>query len=311
MLLPISAVIPTAQRPAVLKRTLQSLYEGSAQPAEIILVDRSDSEEFSLTARHIENWQGENVQITHLAASTSGAAAQRNEGIAHTTQEHLLFMDDDVILEPDCLEKVWNCLEAEQDAGAASAMISNQKYHSPGFISSRLFAWFAGEKLASYAGRCIGPACNILPSDQSTLPAHAKIDWLNAGCTIYKKNILPEPVFDSHFQGASICEDLALSLRVGKTHSLYNVREALLFHDSQPGSHKSSASKNTAMKVRNRRYILNNIIADNSLKTKLQLAALSLWENIGTLHDPKEIARFPQRLYGVCCGLFSKIETVS
>ena len=42
--LPISAVVPTRNRAAFLRRTLESLAHQSAQPAEIILVDASEGD---------------------------------------------------------------------------------------------------------------------------------------------------------------------------------------------------------------------------------------------------------------------------
>lgn len=44
-LLPISAIVPTRDRAAVFRRTLESLAQQSVQPVEMIVVDGSDGEE--------------------------------------------------------------------------------------------------------------------------------------------------------------------------------------------------------------------------------------------------------------------------
>ena len=61
-------------------------------------------------------------------------------------------------------------MEGNARMGGISAMITNQRYISPGRVSRSLFRILNGQSAKSYAGKCIGPAFNILPEDNPELP---------------------------------------------------------------------------------------------------------------------------------------------
>src|SRR5437868_3995529 len=103
-------------------------------------------------------------------------------------------------------------------------MILNQHYGRPGLVSRIIFTLMNGRREKSFAGRVIGPGINLLPEDRQDLPEVVPVDWLNLGCTIYRREALPDPPFRSNFTGYSLMEDLTLSLEVGKTWNLANVR---------------------------------------------------------------------------------------
>src|SRR6202041_2328490 len=97
MLPRLSLIVATKDRPADLRRLLESLKAQSVIPAEIIVVDASASPvghvvgEFqSLPIRYRKHWP-------------PSAAAQRNAGVnACTSQSNLIgFVDDDTTFECD------------------------------------------------------------------------------------------------------------------------------------------------------------------------------------------------------------------
>src|SRR5437762_10351673 len=123
-------------------------------------------------------------------------------------------------------------------------MIANQHSCSPGLASRTVLRLIHGKGESSYAGRVICPAVNLLPEDSDDLPEIVPVEWLNLGCTIYRRDALPSPPFDSFFRGYSLMEDVVLSLRVAERGwKLANVRTARIFHDSQPGVHKSDIAE--------------------------------------------------------------------
>jgi GT2 family glycosyltransferase len=124
-----------------------------------------------------------------------------------------------------------------------------------------MFTLMHGRNETSFAGKVIGPAINLLPEDRANLPEVVPVEWLNTTCTIYRREALPTPVFESIFVGYSLLEDLALSLRVAQSGwKLANARTARVFHDSQPGTHKDDLACNLAMDVCNRHYVLKNVL---------------------------------------------------
>ncbi|OAI50989.1 glycosyltransferase [Planctomycetaceae bacterium SCGC AG-212-F19] len=301
MLLPVSAVIPTRNRPGPLERTLASLAEQSAQPHEIVVIDASDGPE---TARLCcRPFAALRSSVMYLPARTRGAAAQRNEGIRAASQDVIGFMDDDVILEPGCLDRLWQALAADAALGGVNALIVNQQYLPPSRLTCRLYTLLHGRALASYAGRCIGPAVNLLPGDRPDIPEVVPVDWLNLGCTLYRREALPEPVFDPFFTGYSMFEDLALSLVVGRKWKLASVRTARLFHDSQPSDEKNRVGAMATMELINRHYVMTTVLGRHDLAHYMKLILFESYLLAAALKTRRGRRRFFTLLRGKCRAL--------
>lgn len=273
--LPISAIVPTLERPAALGRTLDSLSLQGALPAELVVIDGSaDSSSKRVVEQYAAQWSPQCV-VQWQSASLLGAAAQRNQGMALATQSALWFFDDDVVFEEGCLERLWQALESDRALAGVNAMITNQSYHPPGLVSRTVFAMLNGRRESTYAGRILGPAVNLLPEDKDDLPEVVPVEWLNTTCTLYRRAALPEPPFDSVFTGYSLMEDVTLSLRVARNMKLANVRTARIFHDSQPGAHKSDPRKLGCMELVNRHYVMTQILQRVRFR---DFCKLWLWE---------------------------------
>lgn len=257
--LPITAVIPTLDRPGSLQRALKSLGQDYL-PAEIIVIDASESPSTREMLDYVQRLMLVSCRIRWVAAQARGAAVQRNQGCALVTQPVLWFFDDDVVFEEQCLERLWRALESDPGLGGVNAMITNLQYHPPGLVSRMVFALMNGKREPTYAGRILGPAVNLLPEDRDDLPEVVPVEWLNTGCTLYRREALPAPPFDSIFTGYSLMEDVTLSLRVGQHWRLANARTARIFHDSQPGSHKSDPRVLGCMELVNRHYVMTRIL---------------------------------------------------
>lgn len=273
---PLSAIVPTRERAAVLQKMLASLGEQSVLPAELIVVDASSGGD---SRRVVEQFAAaaaaRGCKALWQAAAVAGAAAQRNQGMALASQPLIGFFDDDIAFEPDCIARLWRALAGDPALGGVNAMIVNQRYQPPGAVSRAMFRLMAGEAAASYAGRVLGPAVNLLPEDDDRLPEVVPVEWLNLGATIYRRALLPEPPFDAFFTGYSLGEDLALSLKVGARARLANVRSARIFHDSQPGAYKSDAAALSRMRLVNRHYVMTQILRRRRAS---DYAKLALWE---------------------------------
>lgn len=273
--IPVSVLIPTRNRSAVLGRTLESLSAQGGCPAELVVVDASsDTATKELAEEYAVRWKS-GCAVKWVAATQLGAAVQRNQGVALATQPFILFCDDDILFEPDCVARLWRAMQSDPKLGGVNAMITNQKYHPPGLVSRMVFTLMHGRRGKSFAGKVIGPAVNLLPEDQEDLPDVVPVDWLNLGATIYRRAALPEPVFDSMFTGYSLMEDLTLSLRVGSKWKLANARTARIFHDSQPGSHKADNAVLAEMELVNRHYVMTQVLGRRRLG---DYGRLFLWE---------------------------------
>ncbi len=278
-----SIIIPTANRASILFKTLESIASQNTQPENIVIIDASLSNETEkILEQKFKNLASE---LIYRRATFSGAATQRLQGISLTQQPFVFFMDDDILLQPNCINNLWQCINSENDIGAVNAMITNQKYHQPGRITRFWYRFMHGKRLPSYAGMCIGPAWNLLPEDSDTLPLWNKVEWLNSTCALYRRQALPDPVFDKHFTGYSLLEDVALSITVAKKWKLYNVREAKIFHDSQPGFHKDKIIAFSKMELVNRHYVMTRIMGKKGIGIYLKLLVFELWGMISILNS--------------------------
>ena len=274
-ILPISVVIPTRNRSLVLKKTLTTIAQQSVQPHEVIIIDASENED---TSKIISaGITGLESKLVYRKAIVKGAASQRNEGIAISTEPFIAFMDDDVYLEANCFLLLWKALNSAADVGGVNALITNQQFHLPGRISRTVYRLFtSAEQLKNLQGKTIGPSVNFLCSEKNEL-AWIPVDWLNLGLTIYRKAALPEPVFDPYFTGYSFMEDAALSFVVNRKWKLYTVRDARIFHDSQPGDHKNNVEQLAEMEMVNRYYIMTRILKKTSFKNKIDFIIFQLF----------------------------------
>ncbi len=273
--IPVAAVIATKDRAASLARILDSLAAQGILPAEVIAVDGSVGDDSRMV---LENWGAKfapQVAVRWQRAEKLGAAIQRNQGIAVVTQPFVWFMDDDIVFEPECVSRLWRAMDADPKLGGVNAMITNQQYHPPGMVSRTLFTLLHGRRERSFAGKLIGPAVNLLPEDWGDLPEVVPVEWLNTTCTLYRREALPQPPFDSIFTGYSMMEDVTLSVRVGRSWRLANARTARIFHDSQPGAHKTDASALAAMELVNRHYVMTEILGRRRWADYLRLF---VWE---------------------------------
>ena len=274
--IPASAIVPTRDRSDVLRRTLESLLHQMHIPQELIVIDASRDD----SSRQVVQWFAAisatyGGHVTWKPANNLGAAAQRNEGLEFATQEVVWFFDDDILFKPDCVNRLWRALERDPLLGGVSAMIVNQSYHPPGNVSRLLFQIMAGHAEPSYAGRVLGPAVNLLPEDRDDLPDVVPVEWLNLGCTLYRRKALPQPPFPAHFTGYSLMEDVTLSLIVGRRWKLANARNARIYHDSQPGEHKADNVNLARMSVVNRYYVMSVVLGR---RRPTDIAKLILWE---------------------------------
>ena len=255
---------------------LESLALQSVQPVEMIVVDASTNDETRQLCE--SSLTGLATQIVYHRATKTGAAPQRNQAIRHATQNAVWFIDDDVTLEPNCLEQLWAALGSDSAMGGVNAMIVNQKYSPPGIASRLLFQFLHGRRETSYAGKCIGPALHLLPEDRPDLPEVVSMEWLNTTCTLYRRQALPEPPFPRHFRGYSLMEDVALSLRVGRHWKLANARLARVFHDTQSGGdHKEDIKSLSEMELINRYFVMTRILNKCRSIDYLKLTVLELF----------------------------------
>ncbi|MCC6356948.1 MAG: glycosyltransferase family 2 protein, partial [Verrucomicrobiae bacterium] len=300
MSIPVSAVIATKDRPEKLANLFRSIRAQDVSLAEVVVVDASADGRTKALCDGPEAPQS----TRWMQATNAGAACQRNEGVAATTQPQVLFADDDVVLEGGCLRALWEALQSDDALGGVNAIVTNQQYHVPGRVSRAFYAWLNGSPLANYAGRCIGPGLNFLPEDRAGLPDAIPVDWVNLGATLYRREALPSPPFQAHFVGYSLSEDLALSLTVAKAWKLASARKARVFHDTGEGRRRLGVARGAAMELVNRHFIMTEVRGMRRAGDYGKLLAWELFSIASGLRSAGGWTRLPAVLVGKIRGIF-------
>jgi len=101
----ISVIIPTYNRNRPLRTTLESLLSQNPAPAEILVIDQSEAHDTD-TSNFLQDLI-ESQKIEYLRQDVPNAQRARNLGIAKARSEVLLFLDDDIVAEPNLIEAHW------------------------------------------------------------------------------------------------------------------------------------------------------------------------------------------------------------
>jgi GT2 family glycosyltransferase len=124
---PIDVLVPTYGRPGALAVTLTSLWAQTYGDYRVIISDQHESEDAATVGEvkavvRLLRADGHPVEI-HKHLPRRGMAEQRNFLLERAASPYVLFLDDDVILEPDLLDRLVRALERTGCGFVGSAVI--------------------------------------------------------------------------------------------------------------------------------------------------------------------------------------------
>lgn len=98
----VSVIVPTHERPLALERCLEALaaQDLGAGSFEVIVVDDSAAASVAIDARHTAR-----LTLRVIHSGGRGAADARNLGAASAAADLLLFLDDDIVAQPDLVRR--------------------------------------------------------------------------------------------------------------------------------------------------------------------------------------------------------------
>jgi glycosyltransferase involved in cell wall biosynthesis len=208
-----SVIIPTKNRADDLRRALDSLLIQTRRPDEIVIVDQSSipvlqSTEFPIPLVYI------------YAPYISGAAVARNVAMDQATGDIWLYLDDDVILEPNYVEEIVASYSPE--VSGVSGIITN--YSIPP-VSRRLFETVFVR----------GP----FHDDRQPVYWHAndlrfrgpqRVRQFGCGVMSFRASVVRDLRFDTKLTGCSLAEDIDFCARLSRDAVLLIAPKARLFH---------------------------------------------------------------------------------
>ena len=128
-----SLVIPSRGRSTLLRATVESILQGDQVPAELIVVDQSDTPDPALSTLTTERA----CRFRYLWTPIAGVSRARNTGIAAAEHEILVFTDDDVAVTPSWFgELVRALLRAGPRAAVSGQVLPGPAQTRGGFVPS-------------------------------------------------------------------------------------------------------------------------------------------------------------------------------
>lgn len=230
----ISVIVPTIGRPESLHALLDSLAAQSRKPDEVIVSDGSNGEEVArVVAQPI--WTSRGLNVKRVSVQPPNAVSQRVAAIAESRAEYLLLLDDDVVLEPDCVAQMVRAVSADRGIAGAVADFSNQSWPQP----TRAWRWYMrfglGMAEGSWQGQVVGP---LLRFGYNPLPsAVAPMAWLTTGTTLVRRSAydLAGGFSDFFLRRSTINEDVDLGLKIAKVGRIVFCPSARMAHWHAPG----------------------------------------------------------------------------
>jgi glucosyl-dolichyl phosphate glucuronosyltransferase len=233
-----SVLVPTRNRPDDLRVFVRSLVVQTRKPDELVVVDSGD------LAHPIEEilrtgLEGSGIALIY-ARSEAGTSLQRNVAVGLSRGEILVFCDDDVVLSPECIDKLLACFDLERTppVGGAAGTIVNAPYAGKAVeIVYGLFGlthWSDRDDPRLYASggvRYVARPTRILdvPVTSSTI-------------TAFRRACFDGERWAEFLPGYTLNEDVELSFRIAKKWTLVQTPHARAVHNESPAGRHTFAS---------------------------------------------------------------------
>ncbi len=223
-----SVVTPTFYRPAEVVGLLKNLSEQTMLPKEVILVDGAPADE-KATEEAVRQIEKELPFEVNYFRHDRGTAVQRNAGIDVAQGEFIALIDDDVRLEKDFLERIYEafCDDAEQTVGGIVGYRTNRHFKSE---ESERWRWYKRLKLLTvyepgrYDFNCGYPINNNM---QAPFAGTRTVDFMTTACAVWRRKVFDSGLrFHPFFRDYGILEDAHLSLRAGREWTLLQCGDA-------------------------------------------------------------------------------------
>lgn len=211
---PISLIIPTYNRSNSLMETITSYLCAETLPNEIIVVDQSIEETFSLNAVFLNNIKKNfsHLVIKHIKLSETSITKARNIGVKNATFDFICFSDDDVELVNDLMMNAFNLISCS-DIGLIAGYDANQKKIKISKFKHFIKSLFCLDNFCGLKKGRVNPAYfGILPEN---LEGTVLTNWAMGFFFVVKRSLMEENEvwFDEKLHSYGYAEDLDFSYR--------------------------------------------------------------------------------------------------
>ena len=289
----ISAIVPTIGRPKSVDHLLQSLARQTYTVDEVIIADASNGSKVRRVSEDPQ-WAAAGLTVRRIVVRPPNAVRQRKEAIAIARGTHLLLLDDDVVLEPGCVEAMVDVI-VQPGIVAVTADFSNQLWSGPTVLWRWYLRYVKRMAEGAWQGRVIGPLLRFgyRPSPSRPMP----MEWLGAGNSLVEREAYEQAGGFSDFflHRCTINEDVDLGIKLNRIGRIVFCPAARMAHMHAPTG-RVAASVAAEDDLHNRYLILRHTVGRSAVSA---FASVCLYFAVETLSN---VAGALRRLRGGGCA---------
>ncbi len=261
---PISVIVPTIGRPESLSELLASLTAQTFKVKEVVVADGGETQAIKSLCTD-PHWSEAGLNIHWIPVAPPNAVRQREAAIRASRGEFLLLLDDDVVLEPNCVAELFTLLKDNPDVVAVTADFNNQSWSQP----TRAWSWYLryvlGMPSGSWQGRVVGP---LLRFGYSPVPNDPRpMEWLGTGNSLVRRSayIQAGGFSDFFLHRCTMNEDVDLGLKLSQVGKILFCPAARMAHHHAPGG-RVSATVAAEDDLYNRYLVLSRTMGTGALR---------------------------------------------
>jgi GT2 family glycosyltransferase len=218
----VSVIIPTKNRGSELLAAVRSLARQTVLPSQIVVVDQSTDDSALLNLqRELDGLGSVRLDYVH-DRSLNGAAAARNRAMDLAAADIWLFLDDDVELEFDFIQRLLEGYQGYPAAGGISGIITN---YPPPSAASRLWTAIFVRGPFHDDRQPIYWNCERLRNSEPVA-----VRTFTSALMSFRASVIYDLRFDSNYPGA-LAEDVDFCQRLPAGTLMFIAPRARLVHN--------------------------------------------------------------------------------
>ena len=238
----VSVIIPTKNRMEDIKRCMESISAQTCLPDELVIVDSSDTEGLKpwLDSFCCSKFPGHfNFKYIHAKV---GLTKARNTGLDNSTKDIVIYVDDDILLDKDCIKEIVHVFDNDSEKGVGIVCcqlirpvamddfininkvleIANQIFHSLFFLGG-----------PSNKGKFLPSSNYTSIRPNSGGDKIIKVETPTADIYALRRETGNEFRWDEELPGGFYGDDVDLSYRVSRKYqNIYNPRAKMIHKPS-------------------------------------------------------------------------------
>jgi len=251
----VSAVIPTYGRPEDLSKLLNSLLRQAVKPLEIIIVDdKTPTDVIKVVCEEYKaKCQRANINLIYIKnLRKRSLTVARNVGTEKARGDVILFLDSDMILYPDFIEKILDVFKQNAHAIGVQGWMVNRRKAKFYYLVQTFYR-------ISFLSHHTKDSCRFFEYPNA-LTKVINCEWLCGGDMAFKRSIFNEFQFDENLTKYSYMEDDLFSHSIFQKYpkSLFITPHAKCIH-TLSGEGRMESGELKEHKRKSRRYVLTKL----------------------------------------------------